>query len=121
MRGFICFIAACAVYILCGLLVWTIVWSMTDVLSTTIEKLNEYELYSYSGVAATACGLSLLFSRESETTFEVILGVIAVSLLIGVAAISWDLSSGVLTVLSLIYNTVNVGAITLSFYLASEN
>lgn len=120
MRGFICFIAACAVYILGGLLVWTIVWSMTDILSTTIEKLNEYELYSYTGIAVTTCGLSLLFSRESGTTFEVILGVLVISLLIGIAAIYWDLSNGVQTFLSIIYNIINVGTITLSFYFASE-
>lgn len=39
MKGIICFIAACAVYILGGLLVWSIVVSFIDVPSSTIADL----------------------------------------------------------------------------------
>ena len=120
MRGFICFLAACAVYILGGLLIWYIVCSMIDVPSSTIEELEEYRLYSYAGFAALTTFVILLFSNESEKTYEILLGAILISFLIGIAANSWDLSSGAATILSIIYNIINIGAVTFSFYCVSN-
>lgn len=120
MRGFICFIAACTIYILGGLLVWAIVSSMIDIPSSTIEELQNYRLYSYSGFAALATFVVLLFTNVDDTTYNILLGAIAIGTGIGIVANAYELSEGVALAITVVCNIINVGALTLSLYAASN-
>lgn len=120
MRGFICFIAACTIYILGGLLVWSIVSTMIDIPSSTIEELQNYRLYSYSGFAALITFVVLLFTNADDTTYEILLGAIAIGTGIGIVANVYELSGGIALTLTIICNIINVGALTLSLYIASN-
>lgn len=120
MRALICFIAACAIYIFGGAFIWGIVYSMINIESTTLVDLANYQLYCYSGVAAIISILVLLFFGDGGNSIEVMTGVLFASLLIGIAMNSWEIGETMTTVMTVIYNVVNVGVMTLSLYFAFE-
>lgn len=121
MKGFICFIVACAIYIFGGVFIWDIVLSMINVASATLVDLAEYKLYCYSGVAAIVSVLALLISSDKGNTLEVFLGVLFVSLLVGIAMNTWEIGETISIIMTFIYNVVNVGVMTISLYIAFDN
>lgn len=119
MKGFVSFIAACAIYIFGGLVVWNIVVSMIDVPSSTLTELANYKLYCYSGIAAAVSFVGLLIADADDNSFNILLGALGVSLAIGIIMNVWEISGTAAIVMTIVYNVINVGVLTLSLYAAT--
>lgn len=121
MKGIICFIAACAVYILGGLLVWSIVASFIDVPSSTIADLATYRIHCYSGVAGLVSLITLSKANVDDKSTNILLGAIFACWAIGILVNVWEISGIISTILTIVYNIVNVGVVTLAFIAVSTD
>ena len=121
MKGINCFIAACAVYIIGGLLVWSAVTSCIDVLSCTIEELANYRLHCYSGVAGLVSLIAMLKANVVDKSMNILLGAIFVCWMIGILCNAWEAEGIVAGIFTVVYNVVNVGVLTLAFTAATSD
>lgn len=119
MKTFISIIIAIAAYIIFGLIAWNIVCSNIDILSKTMVELADYKLYSYSAVTAILlCGLPHLSSSKIENEYYItVLIMIGVNLGIAIAVNHWESAWEIVSsILSILYNLVNIILITLTIY-----
>lgn len=120
MKGLICFIAACAVYVLGGLVVWTIVASLIDIPSSTLVDLATYKIHCYSGVAGVVSLITLCTSNWDSKSEDILLGAIVVAWIIGILLNVWEISGVAAIIMTVIYNIINVGVMTIAFDAASS-
>lgn len=120
MKGLICFIAACAVYLFGGFVVWSIVASFIDIPSSTIADLATYKIHCYSGVAGVVSLITLCSSNWNDKSIEILLGAILVVWGIGILINVWEISNILASIMTIIYNIVNVGVIFIGFDAASS-
>lgn len=122
MKGLISFISACAIYLLGGLIVWNIVCSIIDVPSQTIIGLSNYRIFTYSGLTAAIMLITFLIHGGEDGALHFILFIIAVNAGIAVATNYWEnIWTSVSTILTIVYNIVNILFITLSIRLCFKD
>lgn len=113
MKGVICFIAACTIYVLGGLIAWKVICPMViDVPSSTLTELANYKLYCYTGVALIISCLTF----DVDNKFLILFGALCVGFLIGIVTNTLGISGGIATTMTIIYNLINIVVITISLY-----
>lgn len=121
MKGIICFIAACVVYILGGLLVWSIVASLIDVPSSTLADLATYRIHCYSGVAGLVSLITLCKANVDNKSTEILLGAIFACWATGILFNAWEVSGIISTIMTVVYNIINIGVMTMAFIAVSTD
>jgi len=126
MKGFICFIACIAIYLILGLIAWNIVYSNIDVGPMTLIELSDYRLYTYTAIAGLVSLVIIhVFSnkmsgeQEGMTTFVLIaLGInVGVALLVNHWGGAWEVVS---LIFAILYNLVNIIVMTIMMRIAIE-
>lgn len=114
MKGVICFIAACTIYVLGGLIAWKVICPMIiDVPSSTLTELANYKLYCYTGVALV---ISCFTFEADEKKCLILFGALCVSFLIGITVNTLGISGVIANIATIVYNLINVVVITISLY-----
>lgn len=126
MKGFVCFIACAAIYLIMGIIAWNIVCSIIDIGPRTLIELSDYRLYIYTAIAGLVSLVIIhVFSKstsgeqEGMTTFVLIaLGInVGIALLVNHWEGAWEVVSLIFTIL---YNLVNIIVMTIMMRAAIE-
>lgn len=119
MKGFICFVACIAIYLILGIIVWNIVCSIIDIGPKTLIEVSDYRLYTYTAIAGLfSLAVIYMFSkstsgeRDKMKTFVLIaLGInVGIALLVNHWEGAWEVVS---LIFAILYNLVNIIVMTI--------
>ena len=115
MKWIISLIISILIYLGLGLIAWNIVSSCLDINTMTIVVLSNYRLATYSGLTFLVAKLiPMLMGDSTDESFDIFLGlVVGINLIIAIVFNSWEGAwVSVNTIMSFIYNVVNIGLMT---------
>ena len=123
MKKFLSLVIATAVYVILGLISWNIVCSIIDLPSKTLIELEDYRLWTYSGITFVLIYL-LQYILERKDPFDNIgkgyflfLIPLILNVVIGLFVNHWEGAwQSVNIIFTIIYNVVNVAYITIYVY-----
>lgn len=118
MKWFLSFIIAVVAYLVLGLIAWNIVCSCIDVPSKTLIQLADYRIWTYSGFTSAILYIVPFVASGhdplDDSGYLVFLIPLVINVIVALVVNHWEgVWPGVSLILSIVYNIINVGYITL--------